>query len=110
MGRCGRSDGSRPIREASCDRSRNSSACQRIDGELNVHVALDLAAAGGVDELLRRLRDHAIAIVIEPVDQRADGRIFLIFYKGRVVKGAHERAAALKFLQQALVIDIEAES
>ena len=29
----------------------------RVDGELDIHVALDLAAAAGVDELLGRLGD-----------------------------------------------------
>ncbi len=46
---------------------------QGVDRELDVHVALDLAPAGRVDELLGRLRDHPVAVVIEPVDQRADG-------------------------------------
>jgi hypothetical protein len=82
---------------------------ERIDGELDVHISLHLAAAGGIDELLGRLRHHPVAVVIEPVDQRADGRIFLIFYKRRVVKSPDQSAPTLKLFQESLVIDIEAE-
>jgi hypothetical protein len=41
-----------------------------VDRELDVHVALDLAAAGLVDELLGGLGDDRVAVVVEPVDQR----------------------------------------
>ena len=47
---------------------------QDVDGELDVHVALDLAAAHGVGEFLGRLRHHGVAVVIQPVDQRPDRR------------------------------------
>src|SRR5262249_53577085 len=43
-----------------------------IDRELDVHVALDLAPAGLIDEFFGRLGDDAIAVVVEPVDQRSD--------------------------------------
>jgi hypothetical protein len=39
-----------------------------IDRKLDIHVTLDLASAAGVDELLGRLRDNGIAVVVEPVD------------------------------------------
>jgi hypothetical protein len=65
---------------------------ERIDRELDIHVALDLAAAGRVDELLGRLRHDAVAVVVEPVDERADRRVFLVFDERRVVKGAHQMA------------------
>ncbi len=39
-----------------------------IDREFNVHVALDLAAAGLVDEFLGRLGNDGVAVVIEPID------------------------------------------
>ena len=54
-----------------------------IDRELDVHVALDLAAAGLVDEFLRRLGDDGVAVVVEPIDQRADRRVFLILDDAR---------------------------
>jgi hypothetical protein len=40
--------------------------CRQFD----IHVALDLAAAAGVDEFLGRLGDDGIAVVIQPVDRR----------------------------------------
>src|SRR5690606_27692147 len=49
-----------------------------VDGELDVHITLVFAPPGGIGELLGRLGDHGIAIVIEPVDEGADRRIFLI--------------------------------
>ena len=51
---------------------------ERVDRELDVHVALDLAPAGRVDELLGRLRHHPVAVVVEPVDQRPDRGVFLV--------------------------------
>jgi hypothetical protein len=47
-----------------------------------------LRQAGGVDEFLGRLGDDRIAIIIEPVDQRAERRAFLIFDDRGVVEGA----------------------
>ena len=43
-----------------------------VDGQFDVHVALDLAPAGLVDEFLGRLGDDGIAVVVEPIDQWAD--------------------------------------
>jgi hypothetical protein len=70
---------------------------------------LPLASAVGVNEFLGRFRDDAIAVVAEPIDQRADGRVFLILDDCGVVERAQQIAAALKFVEQALEIDIEAE-
>ena len=81
-----------------------------VHGELDVHVALDLAAAGGVDELLGRLGDDGVAVVVEPVDQRPDRGVLLILDDRGVVERPQQRPAALKLLQQALVIDVEAQS
>ena len=50
-----------------------------IDGKLDVHVSLDLAATAGVRELLHRLGDYGVAVVTEPICQRAERGIFLIF-------------------------------
>ena len=80
-----------------------------IDRELDVHVALDLAAAGLVDEFLGRLGDDRIAVVVEPVDQRADRGIFLILDHRGVIERAQQIAARLEFAQQLLVVDVEAE-
>lgn len=80
-----------------------------IDRELDVHVALDLAPAGLIDEFLGRLGHDAVAIVVEPVDQRPDRRIFLVLGHGGVIEGAQEIAARVKLAQQTLVVDIETE-
>lgn len=50
-----------------------------VDGEFDVHIAFDLAATKRVGESLGRLRDHGIAVVIQPIDQRANGGIFFVF-------------------------------
>jgi hypothetical protein len=49
-----------------------------IDRKLDVHIAFHPAAAAGVGEFLGRLGDDGVAIVVEPVEQRADRRIFPI--------------------------------
>src|ERR1700694_377745 len=46
---------------------------------------------------------------MEPVDQRADRRVFLIFDDGCVVERAHQGPTALELLEKALVVDFEAE-
>src|SRR5581483_6454465 len=80
-----------------------------VDGELNVHIALDLPAAGGVDEFLRRLGDDGVTVVVEPVDQRTYGRIFLILCQRGVVISAEQVAFALKFSKKAFVIYVEGQ-
>ncbi len=80
-----------------------------IDGKLDIHVAFDLASAGLVDELFGRLGDDGVAVIVEPIDQRPDRRIFLILDHRGVVERADQIAARLELAQQALVIDIEAE-
>jgi hypothetical protein len=44
----------------------------RRDREFDIHVALDLPPSRGIDEFLGRFGHDGIAVVIEPVDQRAD--------------------------------------
>lgn len=80
-----------------------------VDGEFDVHVALDLAAAGGVGELLGRLGHHGVAIVVQPIDERADRGILLIFDQSRVVEGADQAPLRGEEVEKALVIYIEAE-
>src|SRR5258705_13892998 len=58
---------------------------------------------------LGRLGNHGEAVVIEPIEQRANCRELLIFSDRGVVKCAHQRFVALKFLYKPLVVDIEAE-
>jgi hypothetical protein len=65
----------------------------RIDGKLDVHIALDLAAAERVGEFLGGLGDDLVAVVVEPVDQRADRGIFLVLDEGRVIIRAQQIAA-----------------
>ena len=80
-----------------------------IDGEFDVHIALHLAAARGVDELLGRLGDDGVTVVVKPVDQRADRRVLLILDDRRIVERAQQRTPALELLQKALVVYVETE-
>ena len=61
------------------------------------------------DKLFGRFGHDRVAIVIQPVDQRTNGRKFLILHHSCVVIGTHQRAVALKFRKQPLVIDVEAK-
>jgi hypothetical protein len=80
-----------------------------IDRELDVHVALGLAAAAGVDERLGRLGDDGVAVVIEPVDQRTNRGKFLIVNDRRVIECTQQGATAPEFLKRTLEVDVEAE-
>jgi hypothetical protein len=80
-----------------------------IDRKLDIHVPFDFAPPGLVDEFLRRLGDDRIAIVVEPVDQRADRGILLILDYGGIVECAQQITARLKLAEQPLVVDVEAE-
>src|SRR6266568_4813923 len=53
-----------------------------IDGELDIHVAFDLAAAGLVDELFGRFSYDRVTVVVEPVDQWPNRGKFLILDNG----------------------------
>jgi len=46
---------------------------------------------------------------MQPVDQRADRRIFVVFQKRRVVERAQKLAAPFEFLPKKLVVDVEAQ-
>jgi hypothetical protein len=46
-----------------------------VDGELDIHVAFDLTAAGLVDEFFGRLSHDRVTVVVEPVDQVAAKRL-----------------------------------
>jgi hypothetical protein len=80
-----------------------------IDGQLDVHVALDLAAAHGIGEFLGRLGDDREAIVVEPVDQRPDRGIFLILDQRGVVVGAQQVGLGLELGEQAPIVDVDAD-
>jgi hypothetical protein len=80
-----------------------------VDGELDIHVAFDLAAAGLVDELFGRFSHERVAVVVEPVDQRPDRGKFLILDNGGVIARPQQIAARLKLAQKPLVIDVKAE-
>src|SRR5205807_7447900 len=80
-----------------------------IDGELDIHVAFDLAAAGLVDELFGRFSHDRVTVVVEPVDQWPNRGKFLILDDGGVIERPYQIAARLKLAQKPLVIDVEAE-
>ena len=89
--------------------SRCSTRRMASTRQLDVHVALDLAPAERVGELLGRLGDHGVAVVVEPIDQRPDRGVFLVLGQRRVVERAHQLALAAEQRQQPLVVDVEAE-
>jgi len=83
---------------------------EHVDRHLDVHAALDPAPPGGVGELLRRLGDHGIPIVAEPVDQRPQRRVFLGFQQGGVVVGAHQIGPLAEMAEQILVVHVEPQA
>src|SRR5664279_2025963 len=72
---------------------------QRIDRNLDIHIAFDLTLAAGIDVLLGGLRDDRVAVVVEPVDQWPNRGRHLIFNDRRVIEGAHERTATREFVK-----------
>ena len=83
---------------------------QHVEGDFHVHVALDAALAGlRVGEFTRQLADDGIAIVIKPVDQRSQRRIFLIFRKSGVIIGADQMCILREIGPHPRIIDIHAE-
>ena len=80
-----------------------------INREFDVHVAFDLAAASGIGELFGRLGHHREAVVVQPIDQRADRRIFLLLGKRRVIERSNQLTLLAKHCQKPLVIDVKAE-
>jgi len=65
----------------------------------DVHVASYSAASARVGILLRRLGDDPIAVIVEPVDQRPNGGILLIFNQGGVIIGPQDITATAKIFQ-----------
>ena len=82
---------------------------QRVDRKFNVDVALQLSVAAGIDEFLHRLRNHAVAVVVQPIDQRADRDIVAVFGDRGVIKCTNKLAAIFECSQQKLEIDLDAE-
>jgi len=80
-----------------------------IDRELYVHVASDLATTTSVDKFLSRFGHDSETVIVKPIDQGAERRIFLILGDRRVVECSEQRSTALKLLEQAFVVDIKAE-
>ena len=72
-------------------------------------MLLDPPVPHGVGELLGGLGHHRVSVVVEPVDERADRRVFLIVHQGCVVERAHQTSLGTEEFQKPLVVDIEAE-
>src|SRR5258705_12097425 len=60
-------------------------------------LRLNLAPTLAIVELFCWFRNHGKAIVGEPIDQRTDREIFMVFKYGGVIERAHQRAAVLEF-------------
>ena len=81
-----------------------------VDGQFDIHVALHLPAPGSIDEFPGgRLGNDRVAVVVQPIDQGPYRRVFLILDDRGVVVRPDQRPPALKFPEQALVINIEAK-
>ena len=50
-----------------------------------------------------------LAVVVEPVDERAERRVFLIVHHGGVVERAHQTSLGTEEFQQLPVVDVEAK-
>ncbi|MNL30662.1 hypothetical protein D3C87_1524110 [compost metagenome] len=81
---------------------------QRVDAQLDVHIALHLAAAQGIGEFLGRLGDDRVAIIVEPVDQRADRGIFLILDQRGVIIGPQQIGLGAELGEQFAIVDVDA--
>jgi hypothetical protein len=81
-----------------------------VNRDLNVHVALDLPAAKGIGEFARRLGDNRETVIVQPVDERADGRILRVLHQRGVVDCPDQAAPLAEPAEQAAVIDIETYS
>jgi hypothetical protein len=67
-----------------------------------------LPSSGG-QKGFRGFRNDGKAVVIKPVDQGTDRRVFLILKDRGVVERAHQGTTALKFFAQASEVDIDTE-
>ena len=83
---------------------------EHVDRQLDIHVAFDAAPPHRVGEFLCRLGHHRIAIVIEPIDERSDRRIFLVFDQSSIVKCSDQPPLGAEQIQQSSVIDIECQT
>ena len=80
-----------------------------VDGQLDVHITLDLTTPTGIGEFLHRLRNHRVTVVIQPIDQRSNRRILLIFNQSGVVKRANQSPLRAVIVQNTLVVKIRAK-
>jgi len=80
-----------------------------VDGQLDIHVAFDLTAAFAVSVFLGRFGDHGEAVIVQPVDQRADRRVIVVFQQRGVVERPQHLAAAHEFVAQQFVINVKAQ-
>jgi hypothetical protein len=59
--------------------------------------------------ILGGLGDNGVAVVVEPIDQRADRGILLILDHGGIIERTQQVSARLELTQQPLVVDVETE-
>ena len=78
-----------------------------VDGEFDSHVAFEGASVVVGGGYFCRLGDDGISVVAEPIEQNS-GCIKILSDNG-IVRCPNDRALTLKFRQQPLEVDIEAE-
>lgn len=80
-----------------------------IDDQVDVDAALGLTAALGIGEFLDRLGHHCVTVIVKPVDQGTDRRVFLVFDERRVVERPDHASFLREQIQKPFVIDVETE-
>ena len=82
----------------------------RVDRQLDIHIAFDLAAPLAVGEFLGRFGHHGEAVVMQPIHERTDRAVFVVFQERRIIKGPQQLAASHELLPKKLVIDVEPQA
>src|ERR1700730_6245095 len=83
---------------------------EHVDCQLDIHVALYSAPPHRVGELLCRLCNHRVAIVVEPIDERSDWRVLLILDQGGIVERSDQPSLGAEQFEQPLVVDVECQA
>ena len=72
---------------------------EHIDGKLDIHVAFDFSTARRVGVLFGRFGNHGITVIVQPIDQRANRAVFLVFDQSRIVKSANQTTVLREHLK-----------
>ena len=83
---------------------------QHIECQFHIHIAFNTPFAGfRIGKFTGQFADNGKSIVIQPVNQRAQRRKFLILGKGGVIIGADQIGVSAEITMQLGVIDIHVQ-